>query len=72
MFTLRAEGADITKIKVPVQLYADCYIRGAYGSGTTNPNLSKRCKRNENILIDSPIENATDATIYLWPSNLYQ
>lgn len=71
-FVIRAEGSDITKISLPVQLYADCYIRGAYGSGTDNPNLSMRCKRNEDILINSPITNATDATIYLWPSNLYQ
>lgn len=71
-FVLRAEGADITDVELPVSLYADCYIRGAYGSGTDNPNLGMRCKRNTEIIIKSPIENATDATIYLWPSNLYQ
>jgi hypothetical protein len=47
-------------------------VRGAYGSGTDNPNLSMRCKRNTDILIKSPIDDAGDATIYLWPSNLYQ
>lgn len=77
-FILRAEDdqdnatEDITTVELPVTLYADCYIRGAYGSGTENPNLSMRCKRNTNYTIKSPITEVTDATIYLWPSNIYQ
>lgn len=72
MFTLRPNGTDLSTFKIPVSLYADCYIHGAFGSGTDNPNFSKRCKRNTIIEMVSPIDNATDATTYLYPSNLYQ
>lgn len=77
-FILRGEDdsgnvlQDITNVELPVTLYADCYIRGAYGTGRENPNVSKRCKRNTAYTIVSPISNIGDATIYLWPSNLYQ
>lgn len=77
-FILRGENKDqgysynINEVELPVTLYADCYVRGAYGSGTDSPNVSMRCKRNTNYIIKSPISDIGDATIYLWPSNLYQ
>lgn len=72
MFTLRPNGNDLTSFRIPVSLYADCYIHGAFGSGTDNPNFSRRCKRNTVVEMSSPINDATDATTYLFPSNLYQ
>ena len=71
-FTMRPNGEDLSNFAIPITLYADCYIHGAFGSGTDNPNYSRRCKRNTEILMTSPIDNATDATTYLFPANLYQ
>lgn len=71
-FTMRPNGQDLSSFKIPITLYADCYIHGAFGSGTDNPNFSQRCKRNTLVEMTSPIDNATDATTYLFPANLYQ
>jgi hypothetical protein len=71
-FTMRPNNEDLSNFELPITLYADCYIHGAFGSGTDRPNFSKRCKRNTNITMTSPIDNASDATTYLFPANLYQ
>ena len=71
-FTMRPNGQDLSSFKIPITLYADCYIHGAFGSGTENPNFSQRCKRNTLVEMISPIDNATDATTYIFPANLYQ
>lgn len=58
--------------KLPVKMYADCYIQGAFGSGNI-PNRKIRCKRNETVIITPPLnlENAIDSTVYLYPANLF-
>jgi hypothetical protein len=68
---LRLNNDDLTDFSLPISLYADCYIHGAFGSGTENPNMSMRCKRNTEVIITSPITQAENATAYLYPSNLY-
>ena len=69
---MRPNGKDLSSFKIPITLYADCYVHGAFGSGTENPNFSQRCKRNTLVEMISPIDNATDATTYIFPANLYQ
>ena len=71
-FYLRLNNDDLTDFSLPISLYADCYIHGAFGSGTENPNMSMRCKRNTEVIITSPITQAENATAYPYPSNLYQ
>lgn len=71
-FTTRPNGNNLSNFTIPITLYADCYVHGAFGSGTDNPNFTQRCKRNTTIYMTSPIDDATDATTYLYPANLYQ
>lgn len=71
-FTLRPNGTDLSDFKIPITLYSDCYVHGAFGNNGLKPNFTKRCKRNDPIYMSSPITNATDSTTYLFPANLYQ
>jgi hypothetical protein len=69
-FLIRSNGKSLDNI--PVTLYADCYIRGSFGTGTEKSNLSMRCKRNTRILLTAPIDDASDGTVYIYPANLFQ
>lgn len=71
-FIMRPNSDNLSSLRLPVKVYADCYLKGAFGSGTENVNYTKRVKRNEIYYIESPIAEATDATVYLYPANLYQ
>lgn len=70
--TMSEGGVDLTKIKIPIKVYSDCYIWGAFGSGTENPNIKSRVKRNETVYIASPISDIADATSYLFPASSFQ
>lgn len=70
--TVDEGGIDLTQIKIPIKVYSDCYIWGAFGSGTTNPNIKARVKRGETVYISSPISNIADATSYLFPASSFQ
>lgn len=70
--TVDEGGIDLTTIKIPIKVYSDCYIWGAFGSGTTNPNIKARVKRGETVYISSPISNIADATSYLFPASSFQ
>lgn len=69
-FLIRSNGKSLDDI--PVTLYADCYIRGSFGTGTDMSNLSIRCKRNTPISLTAPIDDASDGTVYIYPANLFQ
>lgn len=58
---------------IPVSVYADCYIKAAFGSGEV-PNVSMRVKRNQPITIKVPNDLGTldNATIYFYLPELYQ
>lgn len=63
---------SFSQIKIPIKVYSDCYIWGAFGSGTTNPNIKSRVKRGSTAYISSPVDNLTDATAYLFPARSFQ
>lgn len=69
---IRGNGNEYQK-GLPVSVYADCYIQAAFGSGS-EPNVTKRVKRNEPIIIEVPRSLGTmdNATIYFYLPQLYQ
>lgn len=71
-FTLRANSQTMLNHELPVEVYADCYLQAAFGSGTSNPNFSRRVKRGEKAAIVSPVANVNDATIYFFLPQLYK
>lgn len=68
----RSNGNNLKGLAIPAEVYADCYLQGAFGSGTDKPNFTLRAKRGEKVNIICPVDNATDATIYLFLPQLYQ
>lgn len=65
---VRGTGKGIKGKIIPVKMYADCYLKIAFGSGT-NPNYSLRVKRNEWINYQIGNDDANNAVInfYLAP-----
>ena len=71
MIIIRGSGDHKLGYKLPIQMYADCYVQAAIGSGQ-NPNIKIRTKRNEIIDLECPINNLNNTTFYLYLSQLYQ
>jgi hypothetical protein len=69
---VRGNGNEYAK-GLPVSMYADCYIKAAFGSGQ-EPNVSMRVKRNQDVTIKVPTSLGTmdNATIYFFLPQLYQ
>lgn len=71
-FRANANSED-EALKLPVKMYADCYIQTSFGSGGEPvKNNKQRVRRGETLTLDTGIHNATDATCYLFTSQLYQ
>ena len=68
---IRGNGNDKLGYKLPVTLYADCYIRAAIGSGQ-NPNIRVRAKRNRTEYIECPMAELNNTTFYIYLPQLYQ
>lgn len=68
---IRGSGDGKLGYKLPVQMYADCYIQAAIGQGQ-EPNIKMRVKRNEVNYIECPIDDLNNTTFYMYLAQLYQ
>ena len=66
---IRANGKDINTMEFPMQMYADCYIRIAAGSGN-DANVRERYHRSQELNIKLPVTgDANDMTTYFFLAN---
>lgn len=72
--SMRPNAENLQQYKLPIEVYADCYIKAGVGKGTgiDSINYSERVKRGEILEFVSPINSLTDATMYLYPGTFYQ
>lgn len=72
--SMRPNAEHLKQYKLPIEVYADCYIKAGVGKGTgvDSINYSARVKRGEILEFVSPTDSLTDATMYLYPGTFYQ
>ena len=68
---IRGNGNGKLGYKLPVSVYADCYVRAAIGSGQV-PNIRVRAKRNKTQYIECPMDELNNTTFYIYLPQLYQ
>jgi hypothetical protein len=71
--SMRPNAEHLKQYKLPIEVYADCYIKAGVGKGTgvDSINYSARVKRGEILEFVSPTDSLTDATMYLYPGTFY-
>lgn len=71
---LRPTADRIAGYTFPLSVYADCYVKAGVGQGTGvgSINYTRKVRRNDTVDFISPIDDATNATMYLYPGSFYQ
>ena len=61
----RPDGDDLGGVRIPVEVYSDCYIYSSVGGQVAK----SRAKRNETHYLTCPVDHLGDATMYLFPGS---
>ncbi len=62
----RPTGSGLARVRIPVQVYSDCYVRMEMGGQLSN----ERVKRNTVVYMDTPIDELNEATMSITPAQV--